>query len=205
MSSSRTISVSVCALCSYAFRSVAGIAVYVGLYRTWSLDVADDGAGGVVHELNTDLGNTSTGTCEYVRTSFLSYMLSRHRSQRLFRGVVHTGTAQNAGDLNELDWDLGSIHFGEFCRAKFGQYIDRQQFARETYMTDWVVDSGGVKIGGRRRTSRLAVLRIPKFVVFRACQARNPIFEPEECVAGKGTETRRNSEGLPLWDRASAV
>lgn len=76
MSSSRTISVLVCALCSYAFRSVAGIAVFAGLHRTWTLDVADDGAGGVVHELNTDLGNTSTGTCEYVRTSFLSYMSS---------------------------------------------------------------------------------------------------------------------------------
>lgn len=72
-------------------------------------------------------------------------------------------------------------------------------------MTDWVVDSGGVKIGGRRRTSRLAVLRIPKFVVFRACQARNPIFGPEEREAVKATEDRRNSEGLPLWDSASAA
>jgi hypothetical protein len=32
--------------------------------RTWALDVADDGTGGVVHELNSDLGNTSTGTCK---------------------------------------------------------------------------------------------------------------------------------------------
>lgn len=118
MSSSRTISVSVCALCSYAFRSVAGIAVFAGLYRTWTLDVADDGAGGVVHELNTDLGNTSTGTCQYVRTVVLDVNSLPPSSGRLFRGVEHTGTAQNAGDLNELDWDLGSIHFGEFCRAK---------------------------------------------------------------------------------------
>ena len=84
MSSSRTISVSVCALCSYAFRSVAGIAVYVGLYRTWSLDVADDGAGGVVHELNTDLGNTSTGTCKYVRTVVLGEYSSTHRADAYF-------------------------------------------------------------------------------------------------------------------------
>lgn len=45
--------------------------------RTWTLDVADDGAGGVVHELNTDLGNTSTGTCKYVRASFLLYIRRR--------------------------------------------------------------------------------------------------------------------------------
>lgn len=32
--------------------------------RTWALDVTDDRTGGVVHELDTDLGNTSTGTCK---------------------------------------------------------------------------------------------------------------------------------------------
>lgn len=30
--------------------------------RTWALDVADNASGGVVHELNSDLSNTSTGT-----------------------------------------------------------------------------------------------------------------------------------------------
>lgn len=30
--------------------------------RTWALDVTDDGTGGVVHELDSDLSNTSTGT-----------------------------------------------------------------------------------------------------------------------------------------------
>lgn len=84
MSSSRTISVSVCALCSYAFRSVAGIAVFAALYRTWTLDVADDGAGGVVHKLNTDLGNTSTGTCEYVRASFFSYVVAASKRSSYF-------------------------------------------------------------------------------------------------------------------------
>lgn len=32
------------------------------IFRTWALDVADNASGGVVHELNSDLGNTSTGT-----------------------------------------------------------------------------------------------------------------------------------------------
>lgn len=46
--------------------------------RTWALDVADDASGGVVHELDTDLGNTSSGTYNtkpisnpFARTSFL--------------------------------------------------------------------------------------------------------------------------------------
>jgi hypothetical protein len=30
--------------------------------RTWALDVADDGSGGIVHELDSDLSDTSTGT-----------------------------------------------------------------------------------------------------------------------------------------------
>lgn len=41
----------------------------------WALDVADDGAGGVVHELDADLGHATAGA----------------------------GAAENAGDLDELD------------------------------------------------------------------------------------------------------
>jgi hypothetical protein len=29
--------------------------------HTWALDVTDDGTGGVVHELDADLGDTTTG------------------------------------------------------------------------------------------------------------------------------------------------
>jgi len=34
-----------------------------GAERTGTLDVADDATGGVVHELDADLGHTSSGTC----------------------------------------------------------------------------------------------------------------------------------------------
>ena len=37
---------------------IFGIGVAV---RTWALDVADDGAGGVVHELDADLGHATAG------------------------------------------------------------------------------------------------------------------------------------------------
>jgi hypothetical protein len=33
-----------------------------GKNRTWALDVADNASGGIVHELDSNLGNTSTGT-----------------------------------------------------------------------------------------------------------------------------------------------
>lgn len=32
------------------------------MIRTWALDVADNASGGIVHELDSDLGNTSTGS-----------------------------------------------------------------------------------------------------------------------------------------------
>jgi hypothetical protein len=34
-------------------------------YRTWALDVADNASGGIVHELDSDLSDTSSGTCDY--------------------------------------------------------------------------------------------------------------------------------------------
>lgn len=47
--------------------------------RTWALDVADDGTGLVVHELDTALGDTTTGACMAVSLRFLRYpsILSR--------------------------------------------------------------------------------------------------------------------------------
>ena len=30
--------------------------------HTWALDVADNASGGIIHELDADLGDTSTGT-----------------------------------------------------------------------------------------------------------------------------------------------
>jgi hypothetical protein len=48
-----------------------------------ALDVADDGAGLVVHELDTALGDTTTGA----------------------------GTAKDTGDLDELDGGLSGFHF----------------------------------------------------------------------------------------------
>jgi hypothetical protein len=50
----------------------------------WALDVADDGAGGVVHELDADLGDTTTGS----------------------------GAAEDTGHLDELNGLLAGIHLG---------------------------------------------------------------------------------------------
>lgn len=33
--------------------------------HTWSLNVTDNATGGVVHELDTDLGDTTTGACSF--------------------------------------------------------------------------------------------------------------------------------------------
>lgn len=49
-----------------------------------ALDVTDDAAGGIVHELDADLGDTTTGA----------------------------GTAEDTGDLDELSGLLAGIHLG---------------------------------------------------------------------------------------------
>jgi len=48
------------------------------VFADWALDVADNASGSIVHELDSDLSNTSTGT----------------------------SSAQHTGDLDELDGDL---------------------------------------------------------------------------------------------------
>jgi hypothetical protein len=44
-------------------RSVSRVIPALGCIHTWALDVADDASGGVVHELDADLGHTSTRAC----------------------------------------------------------------------------------------------------------------------------------------------
>lgn len=56
-----------------------------GSLRTRTLDIAHNGAGGVVHEFDADLGNAAAGA----------------------------GAAENARHLDELDGGFRGIHFGE--------------------------------------------------------------------------------------------
>lgn len=56
----------------------------------WALDVTDDAAGSVIHELDTDLGDTTTGA----------------------------GTAENTSHLDELNRLLGGIHLGGWARRQ---------------------------------------------------------------------------------------
>lgn len=58
--------------------------------HTWALDVTDDAAGSVIHELDTDLGDTTTGA----------------------------GTAENTSHLDELNRLLGGIHLGGWARRQ---------------------------------------------------------------------------------------
>lgn len=66
---------------------------------TWALDVADDAAGSVVHELDADLGDTSSRACKIPSECLLFLLLFAHFL------IFHTGATENSGDLDELDWD----------------------------------------------------------------------------------------------------
>lgn len=72
-----------------------------GGLRTWALDVADNASGGIVHELDSDLSDTSTGA--YLTKQSAS--TSSHSSPFPLP-VQHTSSAQNTSDLDQLDGNL---------------------------------------------------------------------------------------------------
>jgi hypothetical protein len=63
------------------------------MFLTWALDVADDAAGGVVHELDADLGHSTARTCLALDTiSFSSLSIASSwiigiRAYRCGRGL----------------------------------------------------------------------------------------------------------------------
>lgn len=82
---------------------------------TWALDVTDDGTGLVVHELDTALGDTTTGTYKRPSSAFNSLYLSHVSCGAYvacgplcskFRQISRTGSAKDTGDLDELDGSL---------------------------------------------------------------------------------------------------
>lgn len=104
---------------------IAGIR---GRLRTSALDVADDGTGLVVHELDTALGDTTTGA--YVAVSLYILLSLCSELCALQRAAVHlrissscaasvrgsrTGTAKDTSDLDELDGGLSGIHCVRLC------------------------------------------------------------------------------------------
>jgi hypothetical protein len=88
--------------------------------RTWALDVADDGTGLVVHELDTALGDTTTGACNIsVSLPFSQVTLHPPRFFDFFfffflwgdSEISRTGSAKDTGDLDEVDGGLSRVHF----------------------------------------------------------------------------------------------
>jgi len=71
----------------------------IRLHRTWALDVADNASGCVVHELNSDLSHTTTGTYSIIPSVPCPFCHSMCEFER-------TSTAQNPGDLDQLDGNL---------------------------------------------------------------------------------------------------
>lgn len=96
-----------------------------GERHTRALDVTDDAAGGVVHELDADLGHTATGACSpqevsisqavlHIAIDWMAFSASEGRGEARRQGERQdrrTGAAEDAGDLDELDGNLGALHF----------------------------------------------------------------------------------------------
>jgi len=86
--------------------------------RTWALDVADDGTGLVVHELDAALSDTTTGACCYPSACHsltlcipqLLYALVSQKSSGSSESS-RTGSAKDTGDLDEVDGGLSRVHF----------------------------------------------------------------------------------------------
>ena len=105
--------------------------------RTRALDVADDGAGLVVHELDTALGDTTTGAYISVSLRLFRFFISRAShavvqspsasSSASVRGS-RTGSAKDTSDLDELDGGLSGIHCVRLCVRR--ETVVRCGFAR---------------------------------------------------------------------------
>lgn len=78
--------------------------------HTWPLDVADDATRGIIHEFDADLGDTTARAWSSVSAVGMDNRTSRR-----------TGTAQNTGDLDELDGLLSGIHDGRWMEADGGR------------------------------------------------------------------------------------
>jgi hypothetical protein len=90
---------------------------------TWSLDVADDASGLVIHEFNTDLRDTTARA--YFSVPFKSAITNRKfqakdspfsMSASCFgrAGKERTSSAQDAGNLYELNGNFASIHICDY-------------------------------------------------------------------------------------------
>lgn len=138
MSSSRTVFI---VSISYSFRlptlyPLLGVEEGISrIYRTWALDVSDDRSGLVVHELDADLGDTTTRTYPSSSQKFVHSFVStasERASERILccldiassvsdfvgKEEERTGSAEHSGDLDELDGLLGGVHY---CDLKDGK------------------------------------------------------------------------------------
>lgn len=84
--------------------SVFGLDRRLFCQPTGTLHVSNDASACVVHELDSDLGNTTSRAC-IATQSVLCFL-----SSPVYR--AHTCSAEDSGDLHELDGDLSGIHSG---------------------------------------------------------------------------------------------
>lgn len=109
-------------LADYVWVRIRALGYMIVSCPTWALDVADNASGCVVHELDADLGDTTTRTCAESEC---------HPSPNSMRHLFSlTGTTEDTGDLDELHGNparksvhatlveqhsnvLGGLHFDE--------------------------------------------------------------------------------------------
>ena len=73
---------------------------------TWSLHVANDTSGSVVHELNADLRDASSGPFAIRKVSAFSRTNLEGDEIRRWRRGMYTSAAQHSRHLYELDGDF---------------------------------------------------------------------------------------------------
>lgn len=86
--------------------------------HTWALDVTDNAARGIVHELNANLGDTTTGAYTVAKNKGSAFIplhpYIQHagdlRCGENCESTKRTGTAEDTGDLDELSGLLAGIH-----------------------------------------------------------------------------------------------
>lgn len=79
--------------------------------RTWSLDVSDNATGLVVHEFDANLGDTTTRSYSIISNCPMPSCCALIPCAAI--ADIRTGTAEDTGDLDELDGLLSGIHLGD--------------------------------------------------------------------------------------------
>jgi hypothetical protein len=101
-------------------------------YRTWALDVADNASRGIIHELDSDLGNSSTRSC--------TVSVPLHPMSPRFPNIpVRPRTLVTLTSLTGTFEDSMIAIYSFVALAPSSFWVAEQDLQRESYFYQWCI------------------------------------------------------------------